>query len=66
MMSTPAATRVASVRENRAIVTFRTTFPMPAGTRSLNRSHTWRPDGVFFQRRKPQIERPIAGKRMNQ
>ena len=66
MMSTPAATSVASVRENRAIVTLSTTFPMPAGTRNLNRSHTCRPAGVLFQWRKPQIERPIAGKRMNQ
>ena len=66
MMSTPAATSVASVREKRAIVTFKTTFPMPPGTRSKKRSHTWRPAGVFFQRLKPQMERPIAGKRMNQ
>ena len=66
MMSTPAATSVASVREKRAIVTLSTTLPMPAGARSLKRSHTCRPDGVFFQRRKPQTDRPIAGKRMNQ
>ena len=39
MMSTPAPTSVASVREKRAIATFRTVSPILNGTRSLNLSH---------------------------
>ena len=66
MMSTPAATSVARVREKRAIVTLRTTFPIPAGAFSLKRSHTCRPVSVRFQRRKPQTAAPIPGKITNQ
>jgi hypothetical protein len=39
-MSTPAATRVESVREKRAIVTFRTTSPIFIGIFSLIRSQS--------------------------
>ena len=53
MMSTPAATRVESVREKRAIVTLSTTWPIFIGTFSLMRSHTWRPRSVFFRRMTP-------------
>ena len=48
MMSTPAATSVASVRSSRAIVTLSTTSPIFSGIRSLIRSHFWRPDSVFL------------------
>ena len=66
MMSTPAATRVESVREKRAIVTFRTTSPIFMGIFSLMRSQSWRPASVFLKRRTPQIDPPIAGKMMYQ
>ena len=64
MMSTPAATRVESVRENRAIVTLRTTCPIFIGIFSLIRSHSCRPGSVFLYFRIPKAVRPIAGKMM--
>ena len=62
MMSTPAPTRLASVRLKRAMPTFRTTGPIPIGIRMRKRSQCRRPDSVRFQRKKPQIARAIAGK----
>ena len=65
-MSTPAAIRVESVRDQRAIETLRTTAPIVKGVLSLNRSQIWRPPSVFFQRMKPKMIRPTSGKTMNQ
>ena len=64
MMSTPDATSVDSVREKRAIVTFKTTSPIFIGSASLKRSHFLRPLSDFFQRKKPKIEPMTAGKMM--
>src|ERR1700730_8568216 len=55
MMSTPAATSVESVGENRAIVIFNTVSPMRIGSFSLRVSHFFRPLSVFFQRKKAQM-----------
>ena len=55
MMSTPAETSVESVREKRAIVTLRTTWPIFIGILSLIRSHCWRPGSVFLYLRRPKI-----------
>src|SRR6476646_11804293 len=66
MMSTPAATSVDSVRENRAIVTFNTVSPIRIGSFSLKQSHTWRPLSVAFHLRKSQIATGIEGMMMNQ
>ena len=66
MMSTPAATSVESVREKRAIVTLRTTWPIFIGIFSLKRSQSLRPLSIFFQRRKPKTRRSMRGKMMNQ
>ena len=66
MMSTPAATSVESVRENRAIVTLRTTWPIFIGIFSLKRSQSLRPLSDFFQRRKPKYVPIIPGMMMNQ
>ena len=52
MMSTPAATRVARVREKRAIATFRAVSPIFIGMRRRNRSHFFRPESVLFHERK--------------
>ena len=54
MMSTPAATSVESVREKRAIVTFRTTSPIFIGSFSLMRSQSWRPLLGLLAARKPE------------
>ena len=51
MMSTPAATSVASVREKRASAIFCTTSPIFIGIRSLKRSQTCRPVSVRFSLR---------------
>ena len=64
MMSTPAATSVESVREKRAMVTFRTTWPIFIGILSLMRSHFCRPDSVFLYFLRPKIRPPTAGKMM--
>ena len=66
MMSTPAATRVDSVREKRASAIFRTTSPIFIGTRSLKRSHSWRPRSVRFSAPEHECSRRrAAGKMMN-
>ena len=54
------------MRENRAIVTFRTTSPIFIGMRSLKVSHCWRPFSVRFQRRRPKPIAASSGKMMNQ
>ena len=66
MMSTPAATSVASVRENRAIVIFLIVSPICSGKCRQRRSQTGRPRLLFFQRKKPKIDPPQSGKTMNQ
>ena len=65
-MSTPAATSVASVREKRAIVDLQDDLSDAAGRAQQEAIPHLATRGVFFQRLKPQTERPIAGKRMNQ
>ena len=67
MMSTPAATRVESVREKRAIVTLRTTSPIFIGILSLIRSQSWRPASVLLEAADaPDRCRTNAGKMMYQ
>jgi hypothetical protein len=51
MMSTPAATSVASVREMRASATFCTTSPIFIGRRSLKRSQAFVPSSDLLSRR---------------
>jgi hypothetical protein len=57
---------VESVREKRAIVTFRTTSPIFIGSLSLIRSQRWRPVSVFRNFLIPKIEPIVPGMRMNQ
>ena len=66
MMSTPAATRVESVREKRAIVTLRTTSPIFIGSRSFSASQRRRPSSVFRNLLTPKTAAIAPGKRMNQ
>ena len=65
-MSTPAATRLASVREKRAIVTFKTTSPTFIGIRSLRRSQIRRPFSLRFHRRIAKTPITAPGKMMYQ
>ena len=53
MMSTPAATRVESVREKRAMPILMITLPMPIGARTRMASQMRRPFSVFFARMRP-------------
>ena len=65
MMSTPAATSVESVREKRAIVTFRTTWPIFIGILQLDAVPLLPPRlSVFLYFRRPKIRAPSAGKMM--
>ena len=52
-MSTPAVTRLESVREKRASAIFCTTSPTRMGIRSLKLSHVGRPRSLRFQRMNP-------------
>ena len=62
MMSTPAATRVESVREKRAIVTLRTTSPIFIGSFSLIRSQRLRPASVLRNLLMPKIAAIVPGR----
>ena len=61
MMSTPAATRVESVRENRAIVTFSTTSPIFIGSFSFTASQWRRPVSVFRNFFSPKMPMIVPG-----
>ena len=63
MMSTPAATKVESVREKRAMRHLEDDGPI-FGIRNLKRSHCLRPASVFFHLRKPKMSPAKAGKMM--
>ena len=66
MMSTPAATRVESVREKRAMPILTMIAPIPNGIFMRKRSHMRRPDSVFLKRRNAKMIPAQIGKTMYQ